>query len=171
MNICDAATTLPIKNPTATLLWNFLMITVPPTQSSSNTIDDQRLTNASVPPRDDIVYMAMKIWTIDMKRMKYLAMTRKRQLALDGRGTTREQCQPMDCFDASSLTGKVISNIAGNATMILITTQPQRIDGALLQYPNESERIFRRKKNWARTTILRSISDCSRHIARRTGRW
>ena len=60
-NIWDAATTLPMKNPTATLLWNFLIITVPPTQSRSKTMDDQRLTNASVPPRDDMVYIAMKI--------------------------------------------------------------------------------------------------------------
>ena len=54
-NICDAATTLPMKNPTATLLWNFRMMTVPPTQSSSSTIDAHRLTNASVPPRVDDV--------------------------------------------------------------------------------------------------------------------
>ena len=39
---------------------------------SSNTIDDNRLTNASVPPRDDIVYNAMNICMMDMKRMKYL---------------------------------------------------------------------------------------------------
>ena len=71
-NIWDAATTLPMKNPTATLLWNFLIITVPPMHKSSNTIDDNRLTNASVPPRDDIVYNAMNICMMDMKRMKYL---------------------------------------------------------------------------------------------------
>ena len=39
---------------------------------SSNTIDDNRLTNASVPPRDDIVYNAMNICMMDMKRIKYL---------------------------------------------------------------------------------------------------
>mmetsp|Transcript_37567 Transcript_37567/g.67666 ORF Transcript_37567/g.67666 Transcript_37567/m.67666 type:complete len:91 (-) Transcript_37567:170-442(-) len=60
-----------MKNPTATLLWNFLMITVPPTHSKSNTMDDHRLTKASVPPRDDMVYKAMNIWMMDMKRMKY----------------------------------------------------------------------------------------------------
>lgn len=48
------------------------MITVPPTHSISSTMDDHRLMNASVPPREDIVYNAMNIWTIDMKRMKYL---------------------------------------------------------------------------------------------------
>jgi len=47
------------------------MMTVPPTHSISNTMDDHRLTNASVPPRDDMVYKAIKIWMIDMKRMKY----------------------------------------------------------------------------------------------------
>jgi hypothetical protein len=72
MYIWDAATTLPMKNPTATLLWNFLMITVPPTHNRSNTMDDQRLINASVPPRDDMVYIAMKICMMDMKRIKYL---------------------------------------------------------------------------------------------------
>ena len=71
-NICDAATTLPMKNPTATLLWNFLMMTVPPTHSRSNTVADHRLTKASVPPRDDMVYMAINIWMMDMKRIKYL---------------------------------------------------------------------------------------------------
>jgi len=34
-------------------------------------MEDHRLTKASVPPRDDMVYRAMKIWTMDMKRMKY----------------------------------------------------------------------------------------------------
>ena len=38
----------------------------------SNTMDDQMLTKASVPPRDDMVYKAMKIWMMDMKRIKYL---------------------------------------------------------------------------------------------------
>lgn len=72
INIWEAAITLPMKNPTATLLWNFLMITVPPTHNRSNTVDDHRLIKASVPPRDDIVYNAMKIWMMDMKRIKYL---------------------------------------------------------------------------------------------------
>ena len=35
-------------------------------------MDDQMLTKASVPPRDDMVYKAMKIWMMDMKRIKYL---------------------------------------------------------------------------------------------------
>ena len=43
-----------------------------PTHRISNTTDDQRLTKASVPPLEDIVYNAMKICIIDMKRMKYL---------------------------------------------------------------------------------------------------
>ena len=63
-----------MKNPTATLLWNFLIMTVPPTQSMSNTAADHRLTNASVPPRDDMVYKAMNIWMMDMNRMKYLCV-------------------------------------------------------------------------------------------------
>ena len=71
-NIWDAATTLPMKNPTAKLLWNFLMITVPPAHSISKNIADQRLTNASVPPRDDMVYKAMKTWMMDINRIKYL---------------------------------------------------------------------------------------------------
>ena len=50
-----------MKNPTATLLWNFLIITVPPTHKSNNTVADHKLTNASVPPRDDMVYMAINI--------------------------------------------------------------------------------------------------------------
>ena len=72
MNICDAATTLPMKNPTAKLLWNFLIMTVPPTQSNSRNIADHKLTNASVPPRELMVYNAMKTWIIDSKRIKYL---------------------------------------------------------------------------------------------------
>ena len=50
------------------------MMTVPPTHRRSNNIDDHRLIKASVPPRDDIVYRAMKIWMIAMKRMKYLIL-------------------------------------------------------------------------------------------------
>lgn len=34
-------------------------------------MEDHRLTKASVPPRDDMVNRAMKIWTMEMKRMKY----------------------------------------------------------------------------------------------------
>jgi hypothetical protein len=65
-----------MKNPTAKLLWNFLITTVPPTHRISKNTADHRLTNASVPPRDDMVYKAMKTWMIDIKRIKYLMKTR-----------------------------------------------------------------------------------------------
>jgi hypothetical protein len=77
INICDAATTLPMKNPTAKLLWNFLIMTVPPAQSNSRNIADHKLTNASVPPRELMVYNAIKTWIIDSERIKYLKHNRK----------------------------------------------------------------------------------------------
>ena len=77
INICDAATTLPMKNPTAKLLWNFLIMTVPPAQSISRNTADHKLTNASVPPRELMVYNAIKTWIIDSERIKYLKHNRK----------------------------------------------------------------------------------------------
>lgn len=72
INIWLAATTLPIKNPTNTLLWNFLIIIVPPIHNISRTIELHMLMNASVPLREDIAHMARVNWIIVVKRMEYL---------------------------------------------------------------------------------------------------
>lgn len=53
-NICDMATTPPMKNPTAIELWNFLIIMVPPILKASNIKADHIEVKASLRPRVDM---------------------------------------------------------------------------------------------------------------------
>eukprot|EP00986_Skeletonema_menzelii_P018376 scaffold26631_cov139-Skeletonema_menzelii.AAC.17 len=62
-----------MKNPTATEVWNLRIMIVPPMQSERRTREDQREMKASVPPRLDMAKIAMRSWTIDIPRMKYLS--------------------------------------------------------------------------------------------------
>eukprot|EP00529_Nitzschia_sp_RCC80_P033170 CAMPEP_0113483562 /NCGR_PEP_ID=MMETSP0014_2-20120614/23498_1 /TAXON_ID=2857 /ORGANISM="Nitzschia sp." /LENGTH=138 /DNA_ID=CAMNT_0000377113 /DNA_START=446 /DNA_END=862 /DNA_ORIENTATION=+ /assembly_acc=CAM_ASM_000159 len=53
-NICDIATTPPMKNPTAMELWNFLIIIVPPTLNANSINADHIEVNASLRPLVDM---------------------------------------------------------------------------------------------------------------------
>jgi hypothetical protein len=71
-NICDIATTPPIKKPTAMELWNFLMIMVPPILNANNINADHIDVNASLTPRVDITAHDMRAKTPVKPRMEYL---------------------------------------------------------------------------------------------------
>ena len=53
-NICDIATTPPMKNPTAIELWNFLIIIVPPILNANSINADHIEVNASLRPLVDM---------------------------------------------------------------------------------------------------------------------
>jgi hypothetical protein len=71
-NICDIATTPPIKKPTAMELWNFLMIMVPPILRASNINADHIDVNASLNPRVDMTAHDMSARIPVKLRMEYL---------------------------------------------------------------------------------------------------
>ena len=71
-NICDIATTPPMKNPTAIELWNFLMIIVPPILSAKSISADHIDVKVSLKPRVDMTAQDMSARTPVKPRMEYL---------------------------------------------------------------------------------------------------
>jgi hypothetical protein len=71
-NICDMATTPPMKNPTAMELWNFLMIIVPPMLNASSINADHIEVKVSLIPRVDMTAQDMRARTPVNPRIEYL---------------------------------------------------------------------------------------------------
>jgi hypothetical protein len=71
-NICDMATTPPMKNPTAMELWNFRIIMVPPILKANNIKADHMEVKASLRPRVDMTAHDMSAKIPVKLRMEYL---------------------------------------------------------------------------------------------------
>lgn len=86
-NSCDMQTTLPIKNPTAKLLWNLRIIMVPPMDRTINMAADQKEAKPSDMFRVEVTTRLMSIIIPDRAKIAYLTKKNRGEIGYEPRET------------------------------------------------------------------------------------
>lgn len=104
----DMATTLPMKNPTAKLLWNLRIIMVPPILRNISMIPDHIAAKPSEMLLVDVTHKLMTNNNPDKTKMEYLIRIQRKRW-VHGEAC---QCDPSDTYNNAPPTGNQFSGRA-----------------------------------------------------------